>query len=188
MRSIRLAALALAAALAGCSTMKVRTEYDPKASYPAYRTYAWLGAAPGPEQAAPIRNPEIRAVVVGAVDRELRSKGLTVVPPDQKPDLLVSVIGWSQSRVEVSSYGYAYGTAYVYGAYRPVAVPVGQVREYSEGTLVVDLVDERTRSLVWRGTASDTLGERSPTVVRAAVEEAVQKLMALYPPQPGARP
>jgi hypothetical protein len=184
MPSLRLSILALAAALAGCSSVKVRTEYDPKASFKDYKTYGWLAAAPGPEQAGPIRNPEIRGQVVAIVDRELKKKGLTLVPLEAKPDLVVTVIGWANSRVEVSSYGYAYGGAYVYGAYGPgVAVPVAQVHEYAEGTLILDLIDEKTRNLVWRGTANDTLSSPDPAIIKAAAEEATKKLMEMYPPK-----
>jgi hypothetical protein len=184
MPSLRLTSLALAAALAGCSTMKIRTEYDPQAPYRDFKTYAWLAAPPGAEQAAPIRNPEVRAQVVAIVDRELKKKGLTLVPLDAKPDLLTTVIGWANSRVEVSTYGYAYGGAYVYGAYGPgVAVPVAQVHEYAEGTLIIDLIDEKTRKLVWRGTASDALNSTQPEVVRPIAEDAAKRLMAEYPPK-----
>jgi hypothetical protein len=184
MPSLRLSVLALAAALAGCTSVKIRTEYDPKAPFQNYKTYAWLASAPGPEQAQPIRNPAIRAQVVAIVDRALQKKGLTLVPLEARPDLLVWVIGWSSSRVEVSTYGYAYGGAYVYGAYGPgVAVPVADVREYAEGTLILDLIDEKTRNLVWRGTANDTLSSPDPDVIRAAAEEATRKLVAEYPPK-----
>src|SRR5512138_742077 len=115
MRTPTLSILALAAALAGCSSLKVNTEYDPTAPYPSYKTYAWLAAQPGPEQAPPIRNPVVRAQVQGAVDRELKAKGFTLTTPEANPDLLVTVHGWSQDRIQVNNYGYGYGGAYAYG-------------------------------------------------------------------------
>ncbi len=71
MRLPRVPPVALAAALAACSSLKVATQYDPAAPYASYRTYAWNPAAPGPEQAAAIRDPAVKAQVVAALDREL---------------------------------------------------------------------------------------------------------------------
>ncbi|HET8542715.1 MAG TPA: DUF4136 domain-containing protein [Anaeromyxobacter sp.] len=186
MRSLRLSALVLAAALAGCSTLKVSTEYDPTAPYATYKTYAWLAVTPGPEQAPPIRNPVVAAQVMAAVDREMKAKGLVLTKLEENPDFLVTVHGWSQSRIEVTNYGYGYaGTyAYGYGPYRPV-MPVGStaVDTYTDGTMLLDLVDAKTKKLVWRGTASDTFSSPTPDSVKKAVDEAVRQLMGAYPPK-----
>jgi Tfp pilus assembly protein PilV len=176
----RCSLLVLAAALAGCSSMQVKTEYDPKASYETYKTYAWLATEPGTEQAAAVRNPATRAVIVAAVDRELKAKGIVRATPDANPDFYVSVIGWGQSRVEVSNYGYSYGAAYAYAPYGATMAPVTQVSEYTEGTMLLDFVDAKTKTLFWRGTASDTV--TSPAQIRETVDNAVHKLMEAYPP------
>jgi hypothetical protein len=183
MPSLRVTILALAAALAGCATVKIKTEYDPTAPYASYRTYAWISADPGPEQAPAIRNPQVRALVVKAVDREMKAKGLVLVAPDAKPDFLVTVLGWAQSEIHVTNYGYAYGGAYAYGPYgaTPMVVPVTEVHQYTQGTMLLDFVDAKTTKLVWRGTATDTLG--SPESIPATVDEAVKKLLAAYPPK-----
>jgi hypothetical protein len=182
MQALRTSALVLALALAGCSSMKVRTEFDPKAAFPAYKTYAWITVPPGEEQATPIRNPTVRGRVVYALDREMGKKGLVQAKEGAEPDFLVFVIGWSQSRVEVSTYGYSYGGAYVYGAYGPgVVVPVSDVREYADGTLILDFIDAKTKKLFWRGTATDTVG--SADALQASIDDAARKLMASYPPK-----
>ena len=184
MRSPRLSILALAAALAGCSSLKVNTEYDPTAPYPSYKTYAWLAAQPGPEQAPPVRNPIVQAQIQAAVDRELKAKGFTLTSLDTNPDLLVTVHGWAQNRIEVNNYGYGYTGVYTYGPYRP-AMPVSsiEVQNYTDGTMLLDFVDGKTKKLVWRGTASDTFSNPTPDVVKRTVDEAVRQLMQAYPPK-----
>lgn len=186
MRSMQLSVVVLAAALAGCSSLKVNTEYDPTAPYADYKTYAWNPAPPGPEQAPAIRNPLIREQVVAAVDREMSKKGFTQVKPEATPDFLVSVHGWSQGRVEVTNYGYAYGGAYTYGygPYRPVAVaPATEVHSYTDGTLLLDLVDAKAKKLVWRGTAQDTFTNPDLSAVKRSVDAAVTELFQNYPPK-----
>ncbi len=183
-RSLRLLpALAALAAATGCSSIKVQTQYDPAAPFASYKTYAWLATEPGAEQAAAIRNPAVRQLVVGALDQELRRKGLVRTTPDANPDFFVSVIGWAQSRVEITSYGYGYGGAYVYGPYGPhaAAVPVASATQYTDGTLVLDFVDAKTRKLTWRGTASDTISDASQ--VPGSIEEIARRLLEGYPPK-----
>ncbi len=184
MASMRVSIVVLAAALAGCSSLKVNTEYDPGAPYASYRTYAWLQTPPGPEQAPAIRNPIVHQQVVAAVDRELARKGFAQVQPDANPDLLVSVHGWAQQRIEVTNYGYSYGGAWAYGPYRPVPVAGGvDVSTYTDGTLLLDFVDAKAKKLIWRGTASDTFSSPDLNAVKRTVDEATRQLIEAYPPK-----
>ncbi len=144
-RSLRSLAVA-AGLLAGCSSLKVVTQFDPAAPFPTYKTYAWLATTPGAEQAATIRDPAVRVLVIDAVDREMGKKGLVRTDPDKNPDFYVSVIGWGHERVEVTNYGYAYAPTYVYGGYgadgsycvftlrleQPARSPAARARERSE--------------------------------------------------------
>ena len=172
---------ALCALLAGCSTLRTSVEYNPKADFSSYKTYAWSSIQPGPEEAQAIRNPAFYSMVRAAVDRELAARSLT---PDQsgRPDLFVIAHGMAQDRIEVTSYGYAYAPVY-YGPYGPVMMgPAGvDVRQYRDGTLLLDLVDAKTSQLVWRGTASDTVSSTSE--VQGVVNNAVKTILAEYPPK-----
>jgi hypothetical protein len=57
------------------------------------------------------------------------------------------------------------------------------ITEYEQGTLVLDIVERRSKKLVWRGTARATLLE-NPTPERstARINEAVRKILAGFPP------
>ncbi|HET9598857.1 MAG TPA: DUF4136 domain-containing protein [Anaeromyxobacteraceae bacterium] len=184
MPTLRLPAVALLATLAGCSTMKVATEYEASAPFEAYKTWAWLAVEPGQDQAAAIRNPLVRKMVVEAVEREMAKKGLQKISPDANPDFYVTVIGAANRRIEVTSYGYAYAGPYAYapyGMYPVVAAPAAtEIREVADGTLVLDFVDAKAKQLVWRGTASDSV--TTVEAVRSTVDEAVRKMLENYPP------
>ncbi|MGC3999287.1 MAG: DUF4136 domain-containing protein [Anaeromyxobacter sp.] len=181
--SLRRAAVLLALALSGCATLKVQSEYDAAAPYASYHRYRWVAATPGEEQAPAMRDPAVRALVMRAIDRELQAKGLLPAGAEEQPDLLVSALGWSKDEIQVNSYGYGYSATYMRG---PAAVGVGSpggvtVNSYRDGTLILDLVDAKTRQVVWRGTATDTLDD--PSEVRELIDNAVHKLLGSYPPK-----
>jgi hypothetical protein len=163
--------------------MKVHTEYNPKAPFPEYKTYAWNPTPAGPDQAPTARDPAVRAMIVAAIDREMAKKGLQRVPIDGDPSFIVTALGWAQRQIEVTNYGYVYAGSYVYGPYGPgyaVATPAVEVRDYHVGTLLLDFSDARTKELFWRGVASDTIQDVS--TVRATIDEAAKKLLESYPP------
>jgi hypothetical protein len=49
------------------------------------------------------------------------------------------------------------------------------------GTVVVDLFDSRTKQLIWRGAASDTLSDNSDKNIKN-LNEGVDKMFKKFPP------
>jgi hypothetical protein len=177
----RTIAFALAAAsLAACSHAKVQTEFDPKAEFPRFKTWSWIAQEPGAEQAQAVRNPAVLGLIRAAVERELAARGL-VAAGGGEPDLLVAVHGFAQDRIEVTNYGYVapVGPYGWYGA----PMHAADVRQYREGTLILDLVDARSKQLVWRATATDTV--TSPSQVQQVIDAAVRDMLVNYPPKQG---
>jgi hypothetical protein len=52
---------------------------------------------------------------------------------------------------------------------------------YKVGTLVVDLFDAKTKKLFWRGSASDTISNKSDKNIRD-LDKGVQKMFDHFPP------
>ena len=113
----------VAAAMAGCSTMEVNYDYDPKASFAGLKTYAWLDEPQKPTGDPRIDgNTILRDRIHKAVDTELAARGHRLV--DRDPDFLVAYHVSLDRRQSVqtlnSYYGYGPGWGYGYGAsYRP---------------------------------------------------------------------
>jgi hypothetical protein len=55
------------------------------------------------------------------------------------------------------------------------------VQNYKVGTLVLDMYDAKTKQLVWRGTASDTLSN-NPQHNEKDLDKAVEKMLKKFPP------
>jgi hypothetical protein len=170
-----LLSLGLAVALAGCSTMQIASQFAQNADFKKYHTFAWNPVDPGPEQATDARDPAIRKLIFGTIEQELAPRGFKKAEPGAMPDFFIAVHGWARDKIEVKQYGYVYGTT----AYGYVAGPSIEVNQNREGTLVIDFIDAGTKEMFWRGTASDTF---TPETNRAAIKEAVVKLIDAYPP------
>ena len=170
------AVIAMAALAVACSSVKVQTEYDRAANFKGYKTYAWIPQQPGPEQAPAARDPRVREAVIHGVEDALAKKGLQRT--EQSPDLLIAVHGWAVNRIDVKNYGYAYGPS-PYGYYPTLATGGVDVRQYRDGTLIIDLIDASTHQMVWRGTATDTF---DPGAEAKTVSNAVAKTLDEYPP------
>jgi hypothetical protein len=55
------------------------------------------------------------------------------------------------------------------------------VHTYTEGTLIVDLIDAKEEQLVWRGSGTGVVGNQEKIKEKAG--EAIQKILADFPPQ-----
>jgi hypothetical protein len=167
----KLVALFLTVAFVGCaSSVTTSVDYDRSIDFSRYRTYGWLRSRIG--------NDILERRLTAAIDRGLAARGLT---RSDTPDLYVSMHGRLSKEVRYT----AYDTAWGYGWRR---WGVGQTRvrrqEVPVGTLVVDLVDAGDKELVWRGTATTPIDKTASAEKReAAVQEAVEKLFAAYPPR-----
>jgi Domain of unknown function (DUF4136) len=108
-----------------------------------------------------------------AVDDQLAANGFRKADADGEPDLLLVYQAGVQERVDVQRWGYA-GRQW-------------DARQYHEGGLVIDLVDAKDMSLVWRGTATAEVS--SPDRSGDRIAEVVKKMFADFPagrPMPGA--
>jgi hypothetical protein len=177
-----LAAL-LAALLVGCSTVQVKHDYDPGFDFSGYQSWFWL---PPSEQGATdprVHNEITEARVRRALEDTLIARGYSKAPSGEG-DFGVGYHLAIEGRIDVRTvdryYGYGRGWRGWSGGYGYTDTYVDQ---YDQGMLIVDIVDMRSRQLVWRGTAEARVDESADPERRdARVREAVEKLFAEFPP------
>lgn len=172
----------VALALGACSTMKVSTTAMPGAAQrlEGARTYAWLN-----EHERAQRNTFTKQIVQQAVDRELALKGYERVESSENPGF---VLGWYTTSRDVTEVdpGYYYGGyGYPWGPYGGAWGPA-DVRSYTEGTFILDVVAPAGDRILWRGDAQANLGENpSSAEAQEKINEAARKMLAEFPPEPG---
>ena len=173
---------AIALALAACSTpVTVTTDFDKAATFGKYKTYAFAPAAK--DQAL---SPTSEAALRDTLHTELAARGITEVSSG-KPDLAIVrhvILTDTISVQQYTDWGYGYhgGWPYGYGYYGMWAGAPStylDVRQYTEGTLILDAVDTRTKKLVFRGTGTAVVAGTESNAEK--IREAVRKMVAALP-------
>jgi hypothetical protein len=160
------------ALLAACSSVSTNYDYDMSYDFSKLRTYRWADI-PSKSDADPLVVQRVGA----AVESQLKAKGYAQA--EGTPDFLVATYVGRRTRIQVTDWGYGYGPWG--GWYGGGGL---DVYEYEEGTLIVDIVDNRTRKLVWRGTAVRIIDPgATPEEKTEHINEAVGKIFEDFPPK-----
>jgi hypothetical protein len=166
--------------VAGCSSIEVGTDYDPDANFAALRTYAWLPEQDrlvGPNR---IYDTLLDSRVRRAVDRGLAAKGYAKRTADDA-DFLVAYHAGIETKLNVRAVNASFG--YGEGLWGNELGPGADVREYDEGTLMLDILNNEERMLVWRGSASVEVSDSdNPDKRTQRIDEAVKRMLERFPP------
>ena len=134
-------------------------------------------------QGGVLDNSLVRKRLEQMVGEQLSVKGLQQVSTGDKPDLLVHYWIGMKDKQRVESTGPAVG---VYGGRGPYGYGAGYsgvtTYEYTEGTLIVDLVTPASNELVWRASMVGTLTDSKEKNLQMA-GDAIVKAFEQYPPK-----
>jgi hypothetical protein len=144
----------------------VSVNYNQSQSFAGYHTYAW-----GSNNANQIKNSILAQVAMQNVDAALQGKGLQKVDENQTPDLIVTANGGMQQQTSYTAMGMR-----GFGGGMGTITPQQNVI----GTLIVDLYDAKTQSLVWRGMGQNTLSNNG-SKNQQVVQKAVTKMFKQWP-------
>lgn len=178
-----LLAFTVAAALSACSGMNVSSDYSEEVDFTQYKTFAFISDKPLlVAQTTPL-NPLFEGRAMTAVRNELANKGFQFVEDREQADFVISMTMGQRDKIRVNSYPSDYRTisagGWNWGA--PYHSEV-DVRNYTEGTLAIDVFDVGARSPVWHGWATKTISmadRRNPTPV---INDVIKAIMAQFPP------
>lgn len=176
-----IAAFFYIAALFGCATKPATfAQQDPHVDLYAFKTFSFM--EPAPELPSVAGGPSSGAGYSTLVYERLKEatraqlEGLGYVYDDSNPELRVNVVLAVQDRAEIRSTPTAGPMGYLgWGA------PNIETVQYRYGTLVIDLVDAKRRTMVWRGVAEDRITRKNMQNADETVRDAVRELFAKYP-------
>lgn len=147
---------------------KVTFEFDQAADFSKYKTFAIREGQLNSKDPA-LNSELVKKRIESDIEGALTAKGLT--KSFGKPDLVVRYHFGSARKNQVERYPAGWRGLRT----RVVRVP------YAEGTLVIDLRDPATRSLVWRSIASEEKSDAAK--IESKLEDMVKKSFEKYPPK-----
>ena len=153
---------------------QVKTDYDRSADFSQYKTYSWQKVQTG-DQLWVDRIKE-------AVNTSLTAKGLT--PVESGGDIAIVAIEMTKNQQTLNTFYDGFGGGWGWrrgGGFGGFGEATTTAENYKVGTLVVDLFEANTKTLLWRGSASDTLSDKSDKNIKN-LDKGVQKMFDHFPP------
>jgi|SRR5438132_8075102 len=148
----------------------VKTDYDRSVDFSHYKTYSWEKV----QTADPLWVDRIEQ----AVDSQLAAKGWTRV--DSGAQVAIVGIEMTRNQRTLNTFYDGFGRGWRWGGGFGSATTT--VDTYKVGTLVVDFFDTNTQKLIWRGSSSDTLSDKSDNNIKT-LDKDVKRMFEHFPPE-----
>ena len=179
---LSIAALFLAGLASAASTPpppEVTTRYDNSVDFSAYRTFAFF--EPLAVEAAGYE-PVVAKTMKAAARAEMEKRGY--VYAETGADLLVNLSGKLAKQLEVKQVEAVAPPVYFtfrQGYYSDwSAESQSEVTEYTEGTINVDLIEAKSKKLVWEGVAVGRATKKTKRNREAVLTDAVAEIFSKY--------
>ncbi len=151
---------------------QAKTDYDHGADFGKYKTFSW--------EKVQTRDPLLVERIKDAVNGTLTAKGWTQVESGGDVSLVAMEMTRNQQTLNTSYDNF--GGGWRWGGFGGFEDATTTTETYQVGTLVLDLFDAKTKTLIWRGSSSDTLSNNADKNTRN-LDKGVQKMFAHFPPE-----
>lgn len=194
MKHLKLWALPLLALvfMSSCSSVRVLSDYDQNTNFNGYNSYAFYKTGIDKAQISDLDKKRI----LRAIETELSGRGMV---KSENPDLLISIFTKEEERVDVynNNFGWGWGGPWGWGLGWGWGGPWGWgwgpglgwgwggtgVSTSTQGSLYIDLIDTKTKELVWQGKGEGTLSNtKNIEKKEQRIRDFVSQILEQYPP------
>jgi hypothetical protein len=182
--SLRTLLLILLFITAGCSSIRVSQDYTPGINLSSLINYAWHDDSQEKTGDIRIDSPLVDARIRSAIDATLTARGYRKTGRD-RADFHVAYRYAIRSQVGANqvqtSFGFGFGS---YGRHGGVGISTGpDYSSYDEGLLIIDILDSRNGSALWRGKGTrQVFIHTEPERMTEQINETVHKILDQFPP------
>jgi hypothetical protein len=174
---VALGAMFLSAAVAGnAAAQKVTTDWDHSANWSQYNSYYIQMQNNFGDQLAQQR-------IIKAADSALQSRGWKKVPTIDNASAAVLINGSGQKQQTATTMYTGGGFAGWGWGGGGGGMATTSTQTFTVGTLVVDIFDTKTKQLLFRGQASETLSDKAEKNT-STLYKAMEKMFKDFPPMP----
>ncbi|MBT2159651.1 DUF4136 domain-containing protein [Zobellia laminariae] len=163
--------------LSSCTSVRVLSDYDKEANFDSYKTYAFYKTGIDKAQISDLDKKRI----LRAIEAEMTNRGFS---KSENPDILVSI--FTKEKEQVDIYNNYWGGGWGWSPYYwgPGWGGGGNnVSTRTEGSLYIDLIDSKSKELVWQGKGVGNLNNISNMEKKEQrIREFVSEILMQYPP------
>ncbi|TMM52192.1 DUF4136 domain-containing protein [Maribacter algarum] len=173
--------------LSSCTSVRVLSDYDRDANFGSYKSYAFYKTGIDKAQISDLDKKRI----LRAIETEMGTKGFV---KSENPDILVSIFTKEREQVDVynnywggGGFGWGWSPWYWGGGFGPGWGwgwgGGNNVSTRTQGSLYIDLIDAKSKELVWQGKGDGTLNNtKNIEKKEMRIKEFVAEIMTQYPP------
>jgi|SRR5690554_476514 len=150
--------------LTSCKTVSVTYDFDRSADFNTFKTYNFHQKGIDKLEV----NDLDKRRILSAIEANLAAKGFT---KSETPDLYINVLASSKEKVNIDNNYYG-------GYWGPYWGGPSRVYQYTSGTIIIDMVDNKKNILIWQGAGSglnvsnlSTKGEDIPNAINEILEK-----------------
>ena len=153
------------------SAQQVKTDYDRSANFAQYKTYSW--------EQVKTKDPLFVDRIKSDVNAALAAKGWTQV--DSGGDVSIVAMEMTRNQQTLNTFYDGFGGGWRWRGFGGTGEATTTTETYRVGTLIVDLFDSKTKTLLWRGSSTDTLSNNSDKNIKN-LDKGVEKMFKQFPP------
>ena len=153
------------------SAQQVKTDYDRSTNFAQYKSYSW--------EHVKTQDPLDVDRIKSAVNAALAAKGWTQV--DSGGDVSIVAVEITRDQQTLNTFYDGFGGGWRWRGFGGMGEATTTTETYRVGTLIVDLFDSKTKTLLWRGSSTDTLSNNSEKNIKN-LDKGVEKMFKQFPP------
>lgn len=172
----------LSVVIPSCSPWTVKTDVDPDINFAELKTYIIAQNTRIPNDVL-VQEEITRKRVIIAIEGELQSKGYVAAADSATADITVLTYAGVKERVNYSTIGMGSGGYWRWGGPGVYGTQVVENR-YIEGTLHIDVFDNKKKLLAWSGQATGAFASQqadTPEERQAVANEVVGSILERFP-------
>ena len=151
----------------------VTYDYDRGADFSKFKTYAWV-------RGTNLNDELNHKRIMRAVDTQLGSRGFVKSETAANADVLVAYHASFDRNLQINGFSSGWG-GYRFGGTRSGTATVDEI---VVGTLAIDMVDAKTKTIVWRAMATKEIDSKANADKREKnINRAAEKIFKNYPPK-----
>ena len=144
-------------------------DYDKDYDFSKVQTYQWITSK------VAATYPQLDRRIVSAIDQQLAVRGKR--PVDSDPDIYITYYANTREELSINTTDIVPSGWRWHSRYGTATTIVNSDRV---GTLIIDATDAKTRKLIWRGTAEDTVNADPDHIDEKKITRALEKLGKLW--------